>query len=294
MCWHTRILALLLLAAHCAASGPQTPASAAPPSTEEVTDERLLFDWASDKAPHPKEMVALMDHGAKPDGYRDARGKTALMMASQIGHIVAMEALLERGADANAKTKSGGCPILAACSNGAVDAVKLLIKNGADIKATTKSGANCLVIALAANSKASSKAKVQFMEYALKQGADYMAVSRHGDTLLSGMAFKSDTVIVRALLKHAKGIDINAKNVAGKTALMYAAERGNTDILRMLLKAGANPAIDTAPQGAKPGQGKTALDLAKEGNLPKHKEVVKIFEAHALLFESDESERTEL
>ena len=107
MCWHTRILALLLLAAHCAASGPQTPASAAPPSTEEVTDERLLFDWASDKAPHPKEMVALMDHGAKPDGYRDARGKTALMMAARMGKVECARALLAGGADRTLRPTGG-------------------------------------------------------------------------------------------------------------------------------------------------------------------------------------------
>ena len=292
MSWHTSIL-VLLLATQCAASEPQDPANAqAPKDTEKVSDDRLIFDWASEKAPHQKEMIALMDRGAKPDGYRDPRGKTALMMVSSIAHTAVMQTLIDYGADVNAKTKNGGCPMLAACSSVAVDAVKLLKKHGADIKATTKGGMNCLVVALTASNKVSTRAKAQFIEYVLKHGGDAKAKSRHGDSLLSGMAFKSETELVRALLKHAKPeeLDIDSKNTIGKTALMYGAERGNVEIVRLLLEAGANPTIDTAPQGAKQGEGKTALDLAKEGYSPKHKEIVKLLDAHVL----PEGERPEL
>eukprot|EP00936_MAST-01D_sp_MAST-1D-sp1_P001528 g1528.t1 len=214
------------------------------------------------------------------------------MMVSSVAHIAVMETLIEYGADVNAKTKNGGCAMLAACSSLAVDAVKLLLKHGADIKVTTKGGMNCLVVALTAKNKVSTRAKGQFIEYVLKKGADVTAKSRHGDSLLSGMAFRSETELVRALLKHAKleALDIDSKNVVGKTALMYGAERGNVEIVRMLLKAGANPTIDTAPQGAKQGEGKTALDLAKEGYRPEHKEVVKLFEAHALMSEGERPE----
>ena len=43
--------------------------------------------------------------------------------------------------------------------------------------------------------------------------------------------------VVQALL--AKGADVNAKNGAGGTALGAATEKGHTDIIAALLKAGA-------------------------------------------------------
>ncbi len=51
------------------------------------------------------------------------------------------------------------------------------------------------------------------------------------------------------------GIDVNAVNKEGKTALMLAAENSENDIVNLLLESGANAASTTR-------DGKTAWDLA--------------------------------
>jgi hypothetical protein len=58
---------------------------------------------------------------------------------------------------------------------------------------------------------------------------------------------------VRLLLK--RGADVNAQDEYGETALMKACRRGHNDIIRELLKAGANRSI-------KDREGHVALDLA--------------------------------
>ena len=50
-------------------------------------------------------------------------------------------------------------------------------------------------------------------------------------------ATTGDITKVKALL--AKGADVNAKTNDGKTALMYAADKGYTEIVRLLKQAGA-------------------------------------------------------
>ena len=85
-------------------------------------------------------------------------------------------------------------------------------------------------------------------------------------------------------------VNIDTPDNGSWTPLFWGCSEGHLEIVRLLLEAGANPTIDTAPQGAKQGEGKTALDLAKEGYRAEHKEVVKIFEAHALMSESERPE----
>ena len=65
------------------------------------------------------------------------------------------------------------------------------------------------------------------------------------------------TEIVVLLL--AQGVDPNAVYHNDLTALMWAAGYGKTDTVRALLDAGAKPAL-------KDNRGKTALDMARDGN----------------------------
>src|SRR5690242_1443895 len=57
-----------------------------------------------------------------------------------------------------------------------------------------------------------------------------------GDQLLAAVR-KSDVAGVRALL--AKGADVNAKSPYGATPLFFACDRGNLEIVKLLLDRGA-------------------------------------------------------
>lgn len=80
-------------------------------NTRYANDLTLLM-WASgpdESAPDPqtiKVVRQLLDLGAHIDD-RDARGRTALMIAAEGGHAGIADLLLERGADATLKDKEG-------------------------------------------------------------------------------------------------------------------------------------------------------------------------------------------
>ena len=66
-------------------------------------------------------------------------------------------------------------------------------------------------------------------------------------------SFKGDLLRVKQLLE--EGVNVNAKNINGWSALMYAADNGHVEVVRTLLEAGADVA-------AKPPIGWTALMFA--------------------------------
>ena len=71
----------------------------------------------------------------------------------------------------------------------------------------------------------------------LEQGVDVNAKDNDGYTALFFAALKGHTDTVKALLE--QGADVNAKTNDGLTALLAAKTMGHEEIIRMLKKAGA-------------------------------------------------------
>jgi ankyrin repeat protein len=96
------------------------------------------------------KVQELLNNGCDPN--EREYGFSALMFACERGHKDAVQLLVERGADANAKEPSQALtPLMAACSGkGFVDAsskeeraleiAKLLVQHGADVNAVGKGG----------------------------------------------------------------------------------------------------------------------------------------------------------
>lgn len=76
--------------------------------------------------------------------------------------------------------------------------------------------------------------------------------------LVAAIANKTD--MLKYLLKY--GTDINKTDKNGNTALIYGSKMGNIDVVKLLLKEGANQSI-------KNNDGMTALDLAKTKDIQK-------------------------
>jgi ankyrin repeat protein len=92
----------------------------------------------------------------------------------------------------------------------------------------------------------------------LEHGADVKQVSRnpaHNQALHACIALGHNLETAQLLLDH--GADVNATQAGGYTPLHQAAAAGLTEMAKLLLEAGANPA-------ARCDQGKTPADYARE------------------------------
>jgi ankyrin repeat protein len=75
------------------------------------------------------------------------------------------------------------------------------------------------------------------IDYFLKDGIDVNAKNEWGDTALISAAYNCDIDIISLLLRY--GAEINDKNNKGATALQYACRGLNTDVVELLLENGA-------------------------------------------------------
>ena len=86
--------------------------------------------WATN-AGHVEAMKLLLKHNSKPD-HRDQHGFTALMNASQHGHLGAIRLLVKERADINAtEPEDNESPLTMAMHCARSDAVALLLELGA-------------------------------------------------------------------------------------------------------------------------------------------------------------------
>ena len=197
----------------------------------------------------------LLEHNADAN-VKDHRGMTALLHACWCGNgcINLIKLLLERGADVNAVDNMGRSALGFAYRNGYTDIVNLLLKSGADI---TK-----------VNSKYQEQLKEMVQSLKERQGHSDKTVPREeprgelNDSFLSDKtgnnseeydysncdsqldvfnfaSANGDTEKIRSLLKPGN-ININKTFGDDDTALINACRYGHTEIVRLLLSAGAD------------------------------------------------------
>lgn len=179
-------------------------------------------------------------------------GWTALLLATNSNHIDVVKLLLDKGANIEAKTppRDNGWPALIIASYaGHTDLIKLLLDRGADIEVRDSGGKTALMTAVE-----SVYGKTEAVELLINKGANLEAKDKDGNTALILMAVDGKTDSVRLLLD--KGANPDTKDDQyGATALIAAAAQGKTDVVKLLLERGSN--IE-----AKDKDGDTALMVA--------------------------------
>ncbi len=227
---------------------------------EGIHGNMLTSAISADRLAVAKELIkAGVDVNAEPKF-----GSTALLTAVSERRAKFVLTLLGAGADINQKGTitcgdfgepevrvEGGCrithvpnppvaydstPLIVAVRLGCADITKLLIKAGADLEAVDKEGFTALVYALKDNDQ-------KMVKLLTDEGAKRPKYSEgSSEAAFMTAATQGDCQRLRELL--AEGLDVNLqRGVADEarcTALVCAAENGQADAVRLLLKAGAN------------------------------------------------------
>ncbi|MBN9693031.1 MAG: ankyrin repeat domain-containing protein [Verrucomicrobia bacterium] len=189
------------------------------------------------------EVRQALDQGA-PVSAVDATGSTPLHWAAVYGGADTLRLLIERGADVNATNAAGATPLMRAV--GDLAKVQLLLAHGANVNARSAMGQTPLILA------ARTARSREVVELLLRHGADPKATNAFGATALMAAAAGGDVGTVKLLLE--KGADPNAQPApneggflfgGGRSPLLWAAFRGNTEMIAVLLRAGAQLNVPT-------------------------------------------------
>ena len=177
-------------------------------------------------------VESVIESGAIVDS-RDENGQTPLHYAAERGFIECMEVLLNHGADLNIIDKFGFSPFLWAVVAGQEGATARLLAMGADVYSLSANGKSAL--GWAANLGWSRTA-----ETLIAHGARILETRIWQRTLPLQEAVASGNLLTVRLLFNC-GEDPNHGNRDGWSAIHLAAEEGHLEIVRFLLKNGANP-----------------------------------------------------
>ncbi|GAB1355720.1 MAG TPA: ankyrin repeat domain-containing protein [Candidatus Rifleibacterium sp.] len=261
---------------------------------------RTAFLLAAACNENPEMLTELVRLGADIHA-RDSLGLDALMNAANFGNTPeVIRRLIEMGIDVNATTETGKTALIYAATEGHSNTVATLIGLGANIGSKDQDGRNALLNAAIKSSFSSLFIKIAAS--LVEAGANINETDNFGKSALYYAAEANELDAMEALVKEgadagirlengrsvlmqslnhwryfsrecmdcilATGVDINARDNEGKTALMWTVgichgKRNKESreyfeyAVNRLLKAGADKTI-------KDNFGKTAFDYAKE------------------------------
>ncbi|HJT23796.1 MAG TPA: ankyrin repeat domain-containing protein, partial [bacterium] len=167
----------------------------------------------------------------------------ALCFGAQYLDAGRVEKLIERGADLEASPDEWNTPLQTAAVHGRVDIMKVLVKHGANPFAATSNSVDAYLMA-------ASKGQTDPVTYLLELGEKVNTATDTGETALMAAALDGRISVVEALLK--RGADPNRLDKYGESALYKAVSKKHWYVARLILEGGGKPDLKGATVGATP------------------------------------------
>lgn len=234
-------------------------------NAKETWNGQSALMWAVAEG-HVPVVQVLIERGADIHA-RSNSGSTPLLFAARKGNMSIVRALLGAGSGVNEKRPDGATALLAAVINGHEDLVDLLLDAGAD--PNVEGGSTRLTVqGMRAEPMPLEVRKLGYTERDSEtvtrgnifgkplQAAVHVANWHISDQFI---AVNLDRLrVIEALLAH--GADVNGRNtmeeprwngaryrrhMTGATAFMLAAKAADVEVMRLLLRHGADPTINT-------------------------------------------------
>lgn len=200
-------------------------------SGQSVNETKLHSAAANDDI---AAIQSLLAKGTDVDA-KDGKGRTALLIATHENRIGAAKALIDAGADVNAKDLINDSPYLYAGARGHLEILKMTLAHGADLKSTNRYGGTALI-------PAAERGHVETVRTLIEAGVDVDHVNNLGwtallEAIILGNGGLQHQQIVDLLVK-AKA-NVNLADREGVSPLRHARSRGYAKIEQILVAAGA-------------------------------------------------------
>jgi ankyrin repeat protein len=186
---------------------------------------------------------------------RDYRGRTALWYSVGAKNDIFFDILMRLGAEIDDTTDDGNHLVSYAAELGRYPFLRRILDADVSVDRPMMSsvliGHTPLMLAI-------RKGCMSCVQLLIERDASLEARTPQGQTPLGIAALSADGTLVRFLIDHEA--EVNVQDAYGRTPLMFAVMREcKKDVVRMLLDAGADPAL-------KDYEGETVYTLAKKSN----------------------------
>ncbi len=119
------------------------------------------LNWFRTAHPDDRTLLNQPIPFERQRGSLPAGSYTLLMLAAAHGHGTMVEALLELGADVNARGSKGKTALMLAADHRQLESVKALLKAGAEVEAQAEDGNTAVMLALARQDAAAVRALLE-------------------------------------------------------------------------------------------------------------------------------------
>ena len=192
----------------------------------------------------------LLDAGANKEA-KSTGGSTPLTLAASNNRPNTLKVLLDAGADVNARNKRQRTPLMYAVNNAkSASLVSELLAAGADVNAGDKRGLTALHFTVNDEDETSHDL-ADIAKLLLDAGANKEARLERGLSALMMAGEFNKPKVARVLVDFGASLNSTHRS-SGKSALDFALENSNAEVISVLRSAGAISAIEDAKYPTKP------------------------------------------